>query len=116
MKVNTMFRYILQKGNPFDMIPNPLHNVLTKTLVPQETKKQILDVFQTGDNLYSTLRKARHENKITRIFSTVHKVMLPAFHNKCWKMIQTHRTSSGKISLLKVTGRDGISVNTPFTF
>ena len=33
MKVNTMFRYMLQKGNPFDMIANPLHNLITKELV-----------------------------------------------------------------------------------
>ena len=58
-KVNSMFKYILQKGNPFDMHPTPLHNLVTKALVSQETKEKILNLFQTGDNLYSTLRKTR---------------------------------------------------------
>ena len=32
-KVNSMFKYILQKGNSFDMIPDTLHNLVTKALV-----------------------------------------------------------------------------------
>lgn len=35
-KVNSMFKYILQKSNPFDMIPNPLHNLVTNALVSQD--------------------------------------------------------------------------------
>lgn len=102
MKVNTMFRYVLQKGNPSDMIPNPLHNLITKELVSQETKKQILDVFHTGGSLYSTLRKARYEDKTTRISSTIHKVMLPASESNRTRSTGLKRTSMKKKSTASV--------------
>ncbi|KAG1661238.1 Atrial natriuretic peptide receptor 1 [Nymphon striatum] len=67
--------------NPFDMIPNPLHNLVTNALVSQDTKENILNMLQTGDNLYSTLCKARYKDKTTRISCTIYKVMLSALHN-----------------------------------
>ena len=83
-----MFKYILQKGNPFDMHPTPLHNLVTKALVSQETKEKILNLFQTGDDLYATLRKERYEEKTTRISSTIHKVMLPAFNSSKHQVLE----------------------------
>lgn len=56
-----------------------MHNLITKELAAQETKRQIFNDFHTGGNLYSTQRKARYEAKTTRISSTIRKVMLPAF-------------------------------------
>ena len=96
-KVNSMFKYILQRGNPFDMIPNPLHNLVTKALVSQDTKEKILNLLQTGDSLYSTHRKGRYEDKTTRISSTIHKVMLPAFDsNKTPSTCVTGKSSKKK--------------------
>ena len=94
-KVNSMFQYILQKGNPFDMTPIPLHNLVTKALVSQDTKDKILNLFQTGNELYSTLRKERYEEKTTRISSTIHKVMLPVFDSNK-KPSTEHTGKSGK--------------------
>ena len=98
MKVITVFRHILQKGNPFDMIPTPLHNLITKELASQETEKQILDAFHTEGNLYFTLHKARYEDKTTRISSTIHKVMLPAFDSDKTRSTGLKQTSMKKKS------------------
>ena len=59
------------------MIPSTLHSLVTKASVSQDTKEKILNVFETGDNLYSTLRKARYEDNTTRISRAMHKFMLP---------------------------------------
>lgn len=100
-KVTSMFKYILQKGNPFDMLPNPLHNLLTKALVSQDTKELILNVFKISDDLHSTLRKTRYENKTIRISSTIHKVMLPAFHsNKTPSAGATAKATKKKSNIL----------------
>lgn len=70
------FESVLQKGNPFDMSPNPLHNQLIRAIVSQDTIQKIVNIFETGEKLYSTLCKGRYEDKTTRISSTIHKALL----------------------------------------
>ena len=76
--VTKFFDVVNGKGNPFK-ITLPLHNVLTMTIVDENTKARILNVIDEGKTDYTEFRKVRYVEKVAKVSAKITKKKLLLF-------------------------------------
>ncbi len=77
--------FVKARGNPFcSLIPHvSLHNLVTKSLVPDNIKVRILKALEHGEEAYQLMRNERYKEKQKKLSVTISKVKLPTFNSKC---------------------------------
>ena len=81
-KVDKMITYILNYENPFEVIHTTelkLHNFRTRAIMPDEIRKSLLSVKETGLNLYNKFRKERLVEKTKRLCEVIHRNNVKTF-------------------------------------
>jgi hypothetical protein len=77
-----MITYILNYENPFEVTETTdlkLHNSFTRDIMPEEVKKSLLSVKETGLDLYSKFRKERLVEKTKWLCEVIHRNNIKTF-------------------------------------
>ena len=72
---------IVKNENPF-ITPSKekrLHNILTKEIMPENIREQLLNVERIGSVAYNKLRRERYIDKAVRLSNTIHRTNLKTF-------------------------------------
>ena len=81
-KLSQMISFIQSCENPFhasDPMEFKLHNILTKEIMSEDIRKDLLNIQETGSGLYKSFRKERFLEKTKHITDTIHRTNLRTF-------------------------------------
>lgn len=84
LNVGKMISYILKHENPFvigDASELRLHNILTKAIMPEDIRRDLISVQTVGEEIYSELRKERFVAKSKRLSDVIHRSNIKTFAN-----------------------------------
>lgn len=78
--IQAMIKFIIEQGNPFASGTElRLHNIVTKELMSNTIRNQLLSFDTIGLDKYSTFRETRFINRTQKLFDTVHRTNLQTF-------------------------------------
>ena len=97
-KVQAIIATIERNENPFELHPEQvkLHNILTREVMSDDIRSQLLSVKEIGTKAYETLRKERFVEKSVRLSSTIHRTNLKTFLSIHKSKKESKGKSSGK--------------------
>ena len=81
--VTAMIHYVEKFENPFHVTDDPearkLHNILTRAVMPDDIRHDLLAMKENGDNNYQKFRKERYIDKAVPLSSVIHRVNIKTF-------------------------------------
>jgi hypothetical protein len=81
--VTAMINYVEKFENPFHVTDDPearkLHNILTRAVMPDDVRHDLLAMKENGDNNYQKFRKERYIDKAVPLSSVIHRVNIKTF-------------------------------------
>jgi uncharacterized membrane-anchored protein YjiN (DUF445 family) len=83
-KLENMMSYIQSHENSANVSSETdfkLHNILTQEIMTEEIRKGLLNVMETGQELYDEFRKERYADKSKRLSDTIHRTNLKTFQS-----------------------------------
>lgn len=85
--IQSILIVIERTENPFS-VPTPepkLHNILTREIMTEDIRKQMLNVQTIGEAAYNKFRKERFLEKTVRFGEPIHRINLKTFQSLCNK-------------------------------
>ena len=79
--IQAILNVIEKNENPFLTPPKEkmLHNILTKEVMSEDIREQLLNVERIGNDTYEKLRRERYIEKTVRLSDTIHRTNLKTF-------------------------------------
>ena len=72
--IQEMMKYIEERGSPFSAeCPPVLHNFVTKEVMTEEIRNDVLNASEKGKKKYEVFHSERIINKILKLSETIHK-------------------------------------------
>jgi len=72
--IQAMMRYIEERGSPFStQCPPVLHNFVTKEVMTQDIRNDVLNASERGKKKFETFYSERFTNKTSKLSDTIHK-------------------------------------------
>ena len=72
--IQAMMRYIEERGSPFaTQCPPVLHNFVTKEIMTQDIRNDVLNASERGKKKFETFYSERFTNKTSKLSDTIHK-------------------------------------------
>ena len=92
-EIQKMMQFVDAKGSPLSPgAPSVLENIVTKEVMSDEIRNDLLNIFRKGEEKYLAFRKERLVEKTIRISSTIHRTNMKTMkdnHNKKQKTIKS---------------------------
>ena len=102
--LHAITKFIEEKGSPLAACSSPtLHNFVTKEMMPEDIRKDMLNAVEKGKEKYLAFRRERFIEKSARISSTLHGTNL-----KPMKSIRTkpHKTIQTTLKAMNIAERN----------
>lgn len=121
MIIEKMIQYISQRVNPFIEGNQPLRNIVTQEQTPPDVTKALLNIFETGCEVYETFRKERFENLTKPLSDTISRVKLPSFKTATGTVAQkqskiTNKQNKETQLIIELAKERGYSMKLLLTF
>ena len=98
--IQAMMKYIEKRGSPFSVeSPTQLHNFVTKEVMTDEIKTDLLQSTQKGKEKYKEFHTERFLKKITQLRDTIHRSNLKTMAKVNEKPKKTTKTVKQTMSL-----------------
>ena len=76
-QVQNVIHFIEEKGSPLSgSTPKTLHNFVSKEIMPEDVRRDLINSTDTGKKTYIEFRDKRFVQKTDRLSSTIHKMNL----------------------------------------
>ena len=78
--VRSMMEFILSRENPFSVTLEPrLHNILNQQIMTEEIRKDLLNLFENGNESYLEFRENRFIQKKEKLSDVIHRHNIKTF-------------------------------------
>jgi len=78
--VRSMMEFILSRENPFSVTLEPrLHNILSQQIMTEEIRKDLLNLFENGNESYLEFRENRFIQKKEKLSDVIHRHNIKTF-------------------------------------
>ena len=92
--IHAITKFIEEKGSPLAACSSPtLHNFVTKEMMPEDIRKDMLNAVEKGKEKYLAFRRERFIEKSARISSTIHHANLKPMKSIRTKPQKTIKTT-----------------------